>query len=156
MASSPSRSLNQVAALTLHVVGGDWAGDGIRVALGAVPRLQFPRVLSFSEPDVLKGQFLVSKVIVSACEDEGTTQRIQKRLPPEEHRMVLHKESCDRFHIIQKLLLDLRYSLPHTTHFQSGHSLILAMSSAPVSVPVCKPSSGPTDSLYSFRGVTES
>ena len=66
MASSPSRSLSQIAPSSLHVVGRDRADNCVGIAFWVVSRFQLPRVLPFSEPDVLKGQFLVSKVIVSA------------------------------------------------------------------------------------------
>ena len=117
MASSPSRSLHQETPSTPHVVGRDGTGNRIRVGFRIVSRLQLPRVLPFSEPNVLEGQFLVSKVVVSMGELEHAPQRIQKRLPPEEHRIVLQKDARDRFHIIQKLLLDLRCSFNQPTHF---------------------------------------
>ena len=69
MASSPSRSLHQVTPSSPHVVGRNWTDDSVRIAFRVVSRFQLPRVLPFSEPDVLKGQFLVSKVIVSAHQD---------------------------------------------------------------------------------------
>lgn len=108
IASFPSLSLQSIfLRKTIHVIGSSQPIQMIRVHFGDVARLQLPRALSLTQPNVPQRQLVVRKVVVSAYDASPFLLRIQKRLLTEKPRIALGKPLGHRLHFIHEFLLNL-------------------------------------------------